>query len=164
MRKAVFRVGVLPAAIGLGSVLAGCSTPKPHPKPKPAPKQVVCQVAPPGDPAIGTWLSEFRRKGVAGEFRVLFVLNADGTMRYEDQVKRRGKPPQGLEESGCWRRDGATLVLRTTKSNGVPVEPNDPIYTNHYTVLSQSEQVLSLRGENGPLKARRMSQGYRLPY
>lgn len=165
MRTAMFHVGVFAVAAGLGIVLAGCSSPKPRPKPKPAvPAQVVCQAAQPGDPAVGTWLSEFHRRGVAGKYRVLFGLSADGTMRYEDQVKRAGAPPQGLEESGCWSRDGGVLVLRTTKSNGVPVEPGDPIYTNRYTVVSQSARALTLRGENGQIKATRMSPGYRLPY
>jgi hypothetical protein len=44
------------------------------------------------------------------------------------------------------------------------VEAGDPIYTNRYTVVSQSARALVLRGENGVLKARRMSPGYRLPY
>jgi hypothetical protein len=164
MRNAMFRVGVSAVATSMGIVLAGCSSPRPHAKPKPSPAQVVCRPAQAGDQAVGTWLSEFHRKGVAGRFRVLFALSADGTMRYEDQIKRAGKPPQGLEESGCWSRDGGTLVLRTTKSNGVPVEAGDPIYTNRYTVVSQSARTLVLRGENGVLKASRMSPGYRLPY
>ncbi len=156
----------LAAAVGAAMVVAGCSTPAPHRKPQPKPQspQTVCQAAAPGDPAVGVWLSKFRRAGVAGEFRVLLVFSADGTARYENQLKRAGIPPQGLSETGCWHREGNTLTMRSTRSNGVPVEPDDPAYLYHYAVVSQTSRALVLRGATGLLDARRMSPAYRLPY
>lgn len=161
MRNVFFSVRALFCGLTLAILLAGCaSSPKPA---KPKPVSGVCQAAAAGDPFIGTWLSVRKHKGVAGELHVQFALRADGTMAYSEQLKRGKRPPQELNETGCWSRDQHTLALKTTKSNGVPVELDDPIYTNKYTIRSQDGRLLSLLGSDGEFKARRMPDSYRMP-
>ncbi|MBV6305402.1 hypothetical protein KVP10_10930 [Candidimonas humi] len=147
------------------ALLAGCAVHKPAPAPAVKHAETVqCRAAPQGDALIGTWLSVGREKGIAGQLRTLFVLHPDGTMAYAEQLVRGKRPPQGLDESGCWHREGQALVLRTTQSNGAAVDLHDPIYVNRYAIVSQAGSALTLRGRDGVLKARRMPQGYRLPY
>lgn len=151
------------AATGLAAILlvVGCATPPPKPS---APAVQSCQAAPAGDVLIGTWLGVHKQKGVAGELHILFDLRADGTMSYTEQLKRGKRPPQWLNEMGCWNSKGQTLTLRTLTSNGVPVESADPIYTNQYTIGARPGKELSLQGAQRLLKARRMPAGYRMPY
>jgi hypothetical protein len=120
--------------------------------------------AAPGEPLTGNWLSVRTQKGVLGELRTLFTLQADGTMAYTEQLKRPKKPSQGLDETGCWQRDGQVLIIETRHSNGVPVDATDPIYTNRYTIVSSNARLLTLKGQDGVIKAKRMSPGYRLPF
>ncbi|WJJ92832.1 hypothetical protein [Neopusillimonas aromaticivorans] len=72
--------------------------------------------------------------------------------------------PQLLSEDGCWRVEGDVLVLQTLNSNGSPVEADDPIYTNHYQVVSQTGRQLRLRGPEGAFTVGRMPDNYRLPF
>jgi len=146
------------------ALLAGCAAPTSSPPPK-VPEPPACQAAAQGEALVGNWLSVRSQKGVSGELRTLFTLNADGTMAYSEQLKRGKHPSQGLSETGCWQRTQQTLTLRTLASNGAAVILDDPIYTNHYTIVSVSDKALSLTEADGTaLHARRMSPGYRLPF
>ena len=148
------------------AVLAACTPIQPAPAPAAAPPAPppACTAAAAGDPLVGNWLSVSAQKGVAGALRTLYTLNADGTMGYVEQIKRPRAPSQGLYESGCWSRDGQTLILRTLESNGSPVNLDDPIYTNRYRVVRVNATALQIGGPGGTVKARRMSPGYRLPF
>lgn len=151
------------AALATVAVLAGCAG-APSPKPPPAAQeQAACRQAAQGDAWVGNWLGVDKRKGITGELHVLITLRQDGTMAYAEQLKRRSKLPQTLSETGCWHRDGETLVMRTTHSNGVPVEQGDPIYTNTYAVKSRAGQLALSRPE-GLLTLKRMPNDYRLPF
>jgi len=123
-----------------------------------------CRPAAAGEAVVGNWLSVASQRGVAGAIRTLYTLNSDGTMVYVQQIKRPRTPSQGLHESGCWQREGQTLVLRTVLSNGSPVNLDDPIYTNRYEILDVDPARLRLRGAEGLVDVRRMSAGYRLPF
>lgn len=153
------------AVVCAAGLLAACAAPSPPPvetKPKEPPS---CVPAAAGDQVTGNWLSVRSQRGVTGELRTLFTLNPDGTMAYTEQLKRGKHPSQGLSEAGCWKHDQQTLTLRTLTSNGSPVEFEDPIYTNRYTIVSATDKTLDLRSSDGVmLKARRMSPGYRLPF
>lgn len=152
-------------ALCMGVVLlAGCTTTAPTSEPVAAPAPLACQAAHSGEVLVGNWLSVSTQKGVAGTLRTLYTLNADGTMVYVEQVKRPGKPSQGLHESGCWRREGEQLVLQTLLSNSSPVDASDPIYVNRYQIRQAGAAELSMRGDAGAVRARRMSPGYRLPF
>lgn len=144
--------------------LAACAPVTPPPKVQ-APAQPPTCVAPAsGDSLAGNWLSVKSEKGVAGALRTLYTLNPDGTMKYVEQIKRPRTPSQGLYETGCWSHENQTLILRTLQSNGVPVNLSDPIYTNRYRVQQVTATELRVLGPNGPVRARRMSPGYRLPF
>lgn len=158
-----FRQRAMFASLFAATLLAACAAPsKPPPVEKPQP---TCQAPAQGDTLAGNWLNVRKEKGVAGELRTLFTLHPDGTMAYTEQLKRGSKPSQGLAETGCWKRDGPTLVLQTLQSNGAPIDTNDPIYTNRYMISSQSGNSLAMRHADGSaIKARRMSPGYRLPF
>lgn len=143
-------------------VLAGCVAPRPGPAPQ---DHTRCRVAAPGDALVGNWLSVRKQSGVAGELRTHIVLQADGTMSYGEQLSRSGRAPQGLAETGCWRREGQVMVLRTVESNGSPVDPDDPIYVNRYQITREAGDRLSLQTSDGVrLDARRMPPDYRLPW
>lgn len=149
----------------MGSMLAACASFPPEPLEPEVEKTLACTPAATGEPLIGNWLSKRQEKGVAGELRTLFTLQADGRMLYTEQIKRPRQPSQGLSESGCWWRDGDRLVLRTLESNGLPVNTDDPIYENQYSVTHSSTDQLSLRGTDGvEYQTNRTSQGYRLPF
>lgn len=153
--KALSTLALL-VAIGL----AGCAAPPPAAPPQ---DDTRCTVSDAGDPLVGSWLSVRRQAGVTGELRTHIMLNADGTMQYGEQLRRSGQAPQGLMETGCWRRDGQTLVLRTLESNGSPVDRDDPIYVNRYTLAPGASDRLGLQGADGVrLDARRMPSDYRL--
>jgi hypothetical protein len=146
-------------------LLAACAAPSAPPVEIPPKQPPACVPAAAGDRLTGNWLSVRSQKGVTGELRTLFTLNADGTMAYTEQLKRGKSPSQGLSETGCWKSDQKTLTLHTLTSNGNPVEFEDPIYTNRYIIVSTTDKALDLRGSDGlTLKARRMSPGYRLPF
>jgi|SRR5690625_1130776 len=117
------------------------------------------------EPLVGNWLNKRQEKGVTGELRTLFTLKADGSMLFTEQLKRPRQPSQGINETGCWQRQGQTLVLYTHTSNGVRVDLDDPIYTNRYQVLSVTDNDLNVRSEQGKeLRAERTTPGYRLPF
>lgn len=152
---------------GLSTVLlvAGCAAPVSPPEAPQVKAVPTCQAAAAGDTLAGNWLSVRKQKGVAGELRTLFTLHASGTMAYTELLKRGKNPSRGIDETGCWRHEQQTLVLQTLLSNGAPIEPDDPIYTNRYTVVSVAGGTLTLRGPDGiTIKAKRMSPGYRLPF
>lgn len=113
---------------------------------------------------VGNWLSIGSQKGVAGAVRTLYTLNADGSMEFVQQIKRSQMPSQGISETGCWQRNGNVLVIKTDKSNGVPVNLDDPIYTSNYFIVKLDQTELQLKNDTGLLHAKRMSSGYRLPF
>ncbi|MDN5842758.1 MAG: hypothetical protein L0H54_04830 [Alcaligenaceae bacterium] len=143
--------------------LTACTTPPKSAQQAASPP--ACKAVGGDDALVGNWLSVDSRKGVAGSLRTLYTLNLDGTMTYVEQLKRPGKPSQGLHESGCWHRDGKLLVLQTRASHGVPVDVADPIYTNRYRIDRVSATDLRMQAPQGvAVRARRMSPGYRLPF
>ena len=145
--------------------IAGCAAPVTAPPQPPAKPEVKCQAAAAGEALTGNWLNVRKQKGVAGELRTLFTLHADGVMSYTEKLKRGKNPSQGLEETGCWQRQQQTLTLQTLASNGAPVDVNDPIYTNRYTIVSASGNIMTLKASDGTtIRAKRMSPGYRLPF
>lgn len=151
------------AAVVAAFAMAGCTVPQPQQQPA-QPDEIRCAATAPGDAMVGSWLSVRKQSGVAGELRTHIVLQADGTMNYEEQLSRPGKAPQGLRETGCWQRDGQVLVLRTLESNGSPVDTGDPIYVNRYQVTQQAGARLGLQASGGVrLDAKRMPPDYRLP-
>lgn len=155
----------------MSAVLTACTVPSVPPEPvapvtvAPEPTHPACVEASANNPVTGNWLTKHKQKGVVGEIRVLFTLQADGSMAYTEQVKRPNKPSQGLNESGCWQASGNTLVLSTQESNGVETEPGDPIYQQNYRILKVAGDKLELRTAEGLVyKLTRMSPGYRLPF
>ncbi|PLC54802.1 hypothetical protein CR155_04860 [Pollutimonas nitritireducens] len=165
MYDLLLRPRPLMAGLATAVFLAGCAAPVTAPPTPPTKTVPKCVAAAMGEPLIGNWLSVRKQKGVAGELRTLITLNADGTMAYTEQLKRGKNPSQGLEEAGCWRRDKKMLVLQTLESNGAPVNLDDPIYTNRYTVVSSSATALTVKSQDATrITARRMSPGYRLPF
>lgn len=165
MYRFLLRQRCLLTSIALLAVVAGCTVPvKPEPEP-PVQGPRACTPVAESEQALGNWLAVRSQKGVSGELRTLFTLQADGTMAYTEQLKRSGQPSQGLSETGCWYREGQTLVLQTQESNSSPVNLDDPIYTNRYTVLSVDDKTLRLITPDGiRINAKRMSSGYRLPF
>jgi len=169
MKKANFLRRSSRTALLASVLLSACAVKPPAPAPQaqaPAkPAHPACQPAAAGEALTGNWLSKHRQKGVVGELRTLFTLQADGSMAYTEQVKRPNKPSQGLNESGCWKREGNALILDTQESNGVITEPGDPIYQNSYTIVSVTARNLVLRSQDGATyRLTRMSPGYRLPF
>ncbi len=158
------RVHVGAACVLVVVSLAACAPTSPPVAVQAPAARPACVPAATGDPLVGNWLSVAAQKGVAGTLRTLYTLNPDGTMSYVEQVKRPNTPSQGLYESGCWSHQGQTLVLRTLDSNGLPVNLDDPIYTNRYHLVRISNQELHLQGPDGAVRAKRMSPGYRLPF
>jgi len=163
MRRSLFFTRNPLVLLALTVVVASCAVPPEAPKVEAGPP--ACTAAQPGDGLVGNWLAVRKQKGVAGELRTLFTLNADGTMAYAEQLKRPNRAPQGLSETGCWYRDGQSLVLRTYESNGLPVEFDDPIYINRYNIVDSSSKQLRLVTPDGAtITAGQMSPGYRLPF
>lgn len=169
MRR-LYSVLIAGAACAVFAALAGCAK---NNLPEasgasgapPQPPAVVCVPAQPGSPMIGTWYSTSRPKGVAGDYRSLKVLSADGHMSYASQLRfgRRVRP--ALDEKGCWQVADGVLTMQTTSSHGEDVDPTDPIYTNRYRVQKQNHRELILRslGDGRTLVERRMPAGYQLP-
>lgn len=166
MRAFPLRRRLLVAGLFTAALAAGCAVPPQKAEVQaPVAQAPTCTAASANDPAIGNWLSIRREKGVTGELRSLFTLNADGTMAYTEQLKRGKQPSQGLAEAGCWHHTNNTLVLRTLESNGAPVNLDDPIYTNTYAMTGVNGDRLTLKASDGTrINARRMSPGYRLPF
>lgn len=148
------------AVVVLAALAAGCAG-MPGSKLPAAEEPGACRPAAQNDAWVGNWLGVNKRKGVAGELHVLMTLHQDGAMAYTEQLKRSGKSPQNLNETGCWHRVDDRLVLRTTHSNAVAVEQGDPIYTNEYETQTRTGQLV-LHGPEGPLNFRRMPDDYRL--
>lgn len=148
------------------AVVAGCAVPAPPAEPDPGDQALpACTPAAENNVLLGNWLVVRSQKGVAGELRTLLTLQPDGSMAYTEQLKRPGKPSQGLSETGCWFQEGQVLVMRTQESNGLPVDLDDPIYTNRYPIISADEKMLRLTTPEGvQVTARQMSPGYRLPF
>ncbi|MBO9357006.1 hypothetical protein GG851_23700 [Bordetella petrii] len=159
-------------AVGAALILAGCAARKTGQAPAPAapaaaPPPVACTPAEPGSRLVGTWQSNTRPRGVAGDFRALIVLSADGTMSYETQLKIGKRVRPGLREAGCWQQADGVLTLQTTRSNGEPVDAADPIYQNRYRIEKVESARLSLRelrSGGQAITARRMPPGYHLSY
>lgn len=152
---------------GLVLLVAACTAPSPQQAPKDEVQPTVpeCRPAAEQEPLVGNWLNKRQEKGVTGELRTLFTLKADGSMLFTEQLKRPRQPSQGLNETGCWYREGNELILHTYTSNGVPVDAEDPIYTNRYRILSVEQEQLDLRSAQGlELRTQRSSPGYRLPF
>ena len=150
------------AAVAAAAVLAAGCAGMPESQQPVAEEPGACRSAAQSDAWVGNWLGVNKRKGVAGELHVLMTLHQDGTMAYVEQLKRSGKPPQTLRETGCWQRADDRLVLRTTHSNAVAVEQGDPIYTNEYETQTRTGHLV-LHGPEGPLDFKRMPDDYRLP-
>lgn len=152
---------------GMGLLLAACAVTEQAPAPEEPVRAAApdCVPAAEREPLVGNWLNKRQEKGVTGELRTLFTLKADGSMLFTEQLKRPRQPSQGINEAGCWYREGDELVLHTYTSNGAPVDPEDPIYLNRYRILSVSQEQLDLRSAQGTeLRTQRSSPGYRLPF
>ncbi|MNJ72586.1 hypothetical protein D3C77_692550 [compost metagenome] len=88
-------------------------------------------------------------------------------MAYESLLKIGRKARPALRETGCWTVADNVYTMQTTKSAGEPVDTKDPIYLSRYRVEKVERAKLTLRElkSGGQLvTARRMPQGYRLPY
>lgn len=131
------------------------------------PRPVVCTRAEAGSPLVGTWQSNTRPRGVAGDFRALIVLGQDGGMTYETQLRVGKRIRPGLREAGCWQVADGVMTLQTVKSNGEPVDVDDPIYQNRYRIEKTEPSRLTLRelrSGGQSITVRRMQPGYRLSY
>lgn len=98
--------------------------------------------------------------------QTLTRLKADGTMRFESQLKIGKKMRPALQESGCWTFADGIYTLQTLKSYGDDVDVNDPIYKNTYRVEKMDAKGMVLRDmrQGGQtITARKMPDGYRLP-
>src|SRR3546814_6788854 len=109
-------------AVGAALILAGCAARKTAQAPAPAvsaaaPPAVVCTPTEPGSRLVGTWQSNTRPRGVAGEFSALIALGADGTMAYTTQLKIGKRIRPGLREAGSWQLAGGVVTLQTTRPN-----------------------------------------------
>lgn len=155
---------------GAAGVLVGCAAHKVpveqvSVEPEPA-RPVTCTPAAAGSPMVGSWQSNTRPSGVAGDFRALIVLAADGTMTYDTQLKVGKRIRPGLRESGCWQVAEGVITLQTVKSNGEAIDMADPIYQNRYRIEKVEPARLKmreLRSGGQSITARRMPAGYRLP-
>src|SRR5690625_2558350 len=129
---------------GLVLLVAACTAPSPQHASKGEVQPTVpeCRPAAEQEPLVGNWLNKRQEKGVTGELRTLFTLKADGSMLFTEQLKRPRQPSQGINESGCWSREGQSVVLRTYTSNGVRVDIDDHIYTNSSRLGSLQTDVL----------------------
>lgn len=152
------------------ALLASCVTlpteaPRDTPaKPAPAvPDANACQPVAAQDALAGNWLGVRRQKGVAGELRTQIVLGQDGDMLFTEQLKRGNRPPQTLEEKGCWWREDGVLVLKTTHSHGLAVDAQDPIYINRYPILQPGGNLMTLGISGQEVRLRRVAPDYRLP-
>lgn len=152
--------------VSVAAIVAGCAAPVPPAEPESqAQVRPSCTAVAEAEPLLGNWLFVRSQKGVAGELRTLFTLQADGSMAYTEQLKRPGQPSQGLSETGCWQREGQVLVMRTYESNGSVVDLDDPIYINRYQIISSKDNLLRLQSPDGlSITAKQMSPGYRLPF
>ncbi len=155
------------AACAALAVLAGCARNNPPPAPEvpPKPPGVVCVPAQPGDPMVGTWYSTSRPKGVAGNYRSLKILSADGHMSYASQLRFGRQVRPALDEKGCWQVADGMLTMQTTSSHGEDVDTTDPIYANRYRVerLNRGRLILRSLSDGRRLVERRMPPGYHLP-
>lgn len=156
--------------VGAAWVLAGCVT---HKAPveqvsveaEPA-RPIACTPAEARSQLVGHWQSNTRPSGVAGEFRALIVLAADGTMTYDTQLKVGKRIRPGLREAGCWEVANGVITLQTVKSNGEAIDTADPIYQNRYRIEKVEAARLKLkelRSGGQSITARRMQPGFRLP-
>lgn len=153
-------------------LLSGCVMPKAPVEqlslePDAPPKPIACVPAEANSPLIGEWLSTTKPKGIAGDFRALYVFRPDGVMQYETQVKVGKRIRPGLRESGCWQVVDGVMTLQTLASNGEPIDTSDPIYQNRYRVEKAESARFTLREVRSggqSLTARRVKAGYKLSY
>lgn len=161
------RLVMLAATLGVGALVSACTVPV-QDKQDSSPQASIpeaCTAPASDEPVIGNWLNKRQEKDVNGELRTLFTLKADGSMLFTEQLKRPRQPSQGINESGCWARQGEQIILYTHKSNGMPVDIEDPIYTNRYQIISIDAETLVLQSQAGQqLATQRTSPGYRLPF
>lgn len=130
------------------------------------PRPMACSPAEAGSQLVGYWQSNTRPKGVAGDFRELYVLKADGVMTYDTQLKVGKRIRPGLRETGCWHVADGVMTLQTVKSYGEAIDTTDPIYQNRYRVEKVEPAGLKLRelrSGGQSFTAKRMKSGYRLP-
>jgi hypothetical protein len=159
-----FHAGALCAAL----VLAGCASKQPTlivEAPDPAP--LACVPPQAGSPLVGIWLAVSRPKGVAGDYQTLTVLQPDGHMSYETQLRVGRKIRPALREAGCWSVADGIYTMQTIVSNGEKVDLSDPIYLNRYRIEKIDKARLTLRDlkQGGQVVvAQRMPSGYRLPF
>jgi len=94
------------------------------------------------------------------------VLKPDGTMSYESQLKVGKRIRPALRETGCWTYTNGIYTMQTTRSNGEPVDIEDPIYRNRYRVERVDAQRMTLREDikgGQSSSAKKMAPNYRLP-
>jgi len=161
------------SAIAALALLAACSTRPGGSKPpesqatpaRPAAQVVTCQPQP-GSPLVGNWYATSTPKGVSGQLQSLTRLRADGTMRYETQLKIGRKVRPALQETGCWTFADGIYTLQTLKSYGDEVDVGDPIYKNTYRVekVDATRMIIREPQKGGQaITARKMPDGYRMP-
>lgn len=160
-----YRLGV---AVCTVAVLSGCAVTTQGPAPEistPVYSDAFqsCTVVSQDEKAVGNWLSVRKESGIPGELRLQVQLLADGSMQYVEQLKRGNKPPQSLEETGCWYREEGTLILRSTHSNELLVDAQDPIYINRYAILELDAKGMTLDMQGKSIHLRRVKSDYRLP-
>jgi hypothetical protein len=167
--------GVVLRFIGMTSIavlVAGCAIKKPVPKVLPQPPRaqepqgMVCTPVQPNNPLIGTWYSLSTPRGVSGQLQTLTTLAANGTTKYETQLRigRRVRP--ALRETGCWTFKDNVYTVQTVRSNGELVDTGDPIYRNSFRVERVDGVKLTFRDTHPggqTMSARKVSPSFRLP-
>jgi hypothetical protein len=161
--------------IGMTSIavlVAGCAIKKPVPKTLPQPPGVqeqqgmACTPVQPNNPLIGAWYSISTPRGVSGQLQALTTLSADGTTKYETQLRigRRVRP--ALRETGCWTFKDDVYTVQTVRSNGELVDTSDPIYRNSFRVERVDGVKLTFRDMHSggqTVSARKVALSFRLP-
>lgn len=155
--------------------LAGCAVKKPAAPPAGAASGaasvnaagvIACQAQEASNPLIGTWYAVSTPRGMAGQMQTVTVLKPDGTMSYESQLKVGKRIRPALRETGCWTYTNGIYTMQTTRSNGEPVDIEDPIYRNRYRVERVDAQRMTLREDikgGQSSSAKKMAPNYRLP-
>lgn len=168
MSSSIARVGGM---VCLALLAAGCAVKKPASTNKAAtaqagPQPAACAPAPAGSALIGTWYALSTPKGVSGHLQSLTTLAADGTMKYETQLKIGSRVRPALRETGCWTFADEVYTLQTLRSNGELVDAEDPIYRNSYRVEKVSAtQITSRETRRGAqsVTGRKVPATFRLP-
>src|SRR5690606_18227913 len=87
MRRSLFFTRNPLVLLALTVVVASCAVPPEAPKVEAGPP--ACTAAQPGDGLVGNWLAVRKQKGVAGELRTLFTLNADRSEEHTSELQSR---------------------------------------------------------------------------